>query len=100
MSNAPAIRGIVRMDVPFGQVITCGDISEKVWKHRRFGQAVGAAIKAHEEKRGFPWWRVVDRTWCPKQPTQKDHLLSEQVSFDPRGRTNQQHRFDLKSIEN
>lgn len=96
MTKPEQIHHIVHTQLPCGKVVTYGDISQQVYGHCKAGQAVGGIIKAHEDNDGFPWWRVVDRTWCPKRPSQKEHLLSEKVTFDLRGRVMSQHRFDLR----
>lgn len=99
MTKAEQVCHLVRNKAPRGIVVTYGNISQMVYGHRGAGRAVGQAIKAREDESGFPWWRVVDSNWLPKQAGQRERLQCEGVTFDPPlGRVNQRHRFKIENI--
>lgn len=85
MKKAERVRDIVRA-IPYGDVDSYGAISKKVYGHRGAGQAVGQAIKAHEDDDGFPWWRVVYSDGRLKRPGQDCRLKDEGVKLTPDGR--------------
>ncbi|MDD2972560.1 MAG: MGMT family protein [Lachnospiraceae bacterium] len=48
------------ISVAKGEVITFGEIAEKIWGKKNCASLVGRYIFLQREREDYPWWRVVN----------------------------------------